>query len=118
MPATSPLAMPTRRSIVLVGRRAAGTAPATAVVCTQAAVLASYACVLLTDGGAGHVRGPVCRLDGPEEMDRLVPGGVLVADSTDPAWLPLLGAVRAKSAGLILAPIVRCALACHCRSRR
>jgi pyruvate,water dikinase len=45
--------------------------------------------------GVGHVRGPVCRLDGPDEIDRLVPGGVLVATSTDPGWLPLLGGVGA-----------------------
>ena len=45
--------------------------------------------------GTGRVRGPVCCLDGPEDMDRLVPGGVLVTDSTDPAWLPLLGGVGA-----------------------
>jgi pyruvate,water dikinase len=41
--------------------------------------------------GRGMVRGPVCRLDGVHEMDRLVPGGVLVTSMTDPAWVPLMG---------------------------
>jgi pyruvate,water dikinase len=45
--------------------------------------------------GSGTVRGPACVLDGPDEMDRLVPGGVLVTASTDPAWLPLLGGLGA-----------------------
>lgn len=45
--------------------------------------------------GAGSVRGTVCRLEGPDDADRLVPGGVLVTASTDPAWLPLLGGLGA-----------------------
>lgn len=45
--------------------------------------------------GSGTVRGPACVLDGPEDSDRLVPGGVLVTTSTDPAWLPLLGGLGA-----------------------
>ena len=53
--------------------------------------------------GRGTVRGPVCRLDGPDEMERLVAGGVLVTTATDPAWLPLLaglGAVVTDHGGL------------------
>ncbi len=53
--------------------------------------------------GSGSVRGAVCRLDGPEQMDLLVPGGVLVTSSTDPGWLPLLaglGAVVTDHGGL------------------
>lgn len=41
--------------------------------------------------GRGTVRGPVCRLDGVHQMDRLVPGGVLVTSMTDPGWVPLMG---------------------------
>lgn len=45
--------------------------------------------------GSGTARGPVCCLEGPDQHDRLVAGGVLVTSSTDPAWLPLLGSVAA-----------------------
>jgi pyruvate,water dikinase len=53
--------------------------------------------------GTGSVRGAVCRLDGPEQMELLEPGGVLVTSSTDPGWLPLLselGAVVTDHGGL------------------
>lgn len=43
----------------------------------------------------GRVSGPVCRVDGPDELDRVVPGGVLVVRETDPRWLSLLAHVGA-----------------------
>lgn len=45
--------------------------------------------------GSGVVTGAVCSLEGPDQQDRLAPGGVLVTASTDPAWLPLLGSAAA-----------------------
>ncbi len=45
--------------------------------------------------GQGVVRGPVCRLDSPEETEALEPGAVLVTSATDPGWLPLLAQVGA-----------------------
>lgn len=45
--------------------------------------------------GSGVVRGQVCRLDGPEQAELMVPGGVVVTASTDPAWVPLLAAAGA-----------------------
>lgn len=34
--------------------------------------------------------GPVCRLNSADEGDRFPPGGVLVADTTDPDWVPVI----------------------------
>jgi len=45
--------------------------------------------------GSGVATGPVCCLEGPDQHDLLTPGGVLVAPSTDPSWLPVLGQVAA-----------------------
>ncbi len=38
---------------------------------------------------AGVVTGPACVLHGPEDFDDMVPGGILVAKLTTPAWTPL-----------------------------
>jgi pyruvate,water dikinase len=38
---------------------------------------------------AGKVSGPACVLHGPEDFDRMKPGGILVAKLTTPAWTPL-----------------------------
>jgi hypothetical protein len=38
---------------------------------------------------AGQVTAPACMLHGPEEFEQMVPGGVLVAAVTTPAWTPL-----------------------------
>lgn len=45
--------------------------------------------------GEGTVSGPVCRLDHPDQIERLRDGGVLVTTSTDPRWVPLLSQVAA-----------------------
>jgi len=37
----------------------------------------------------GRVTAPACVLHGPEEVDRMRPGSVLVAAITTPAWTPL-----------------------------
>ncbi len=37
----------------------------------------------------GTVTGKACVLHGPEDFDRMVPGGILVAKLTTPAWTPL-----------------------------
>ncbi|MGD8821478.1 MAG: PEP/pyruvate-binding domain-containing protein [Anaerolineales bacterium] len=37
----------------------------------------------------GTVSGPACVLNGPEDFDNMVPGGILVAKLTTPAWTPL-----------------------------
>ena len=40
-------------------------------------------------GSAGVAEGPVCRVHGVEDFARFVPGSVLVARTTNPAWTPL-----------------------------
>jgi phosphohistidine swiveling domain-containing protein len=40
-------------------------------------------------GSAGRVEGVVCRIDSPEEGDRLQPGEILVASTTNVGWTPL-----------------------------
>ena len=45
---------------------------------------------------AGHsvgdaiAAGRVCRLDGPDEIEQFVDGGVLVTEMTDPDWVPIM----------------------------
>lgn len=48
--------------------------------------------VLLTglSVGAGAATGVVCRLDSPDESDRFPDGAILVADATDPDWVPVM----------------------------
>ena len=41
-------------------------------------------------GGAGAATGVVCRLDSPDEGDRFSDGAILVADTTDPDWVPVM----------------------------
>ncbi|MEZ5374584.1 MAG: phosphoenolpyruvate synthase [Microthrixaceae bacterium] len=48
---------------------------------------------LLLEGlsvGGGAATGEVCRLDSPAEGDRFPSGAVLVADATDPDWVPVM----------------------------
>ncbi|HEU0052882.1 MAG TPA: PEP/pyruvate-binding domain-containing protein, partial [Longimicrobium sp.] len=40
-------------------------------------------------GSPGVAEGPVCRVHGVEDFARFVPGSVLVARTTNPAWTPL-----------------------------
>ncbi len=40
--------------------------------------------------GEAVAAGPVCRLDGPDQIDRFVDGAVLVAANTDPDWEPIM----------------------------
>jgi pyruvate,water dikinase len=40
--------------------------------------------------GAGAATGVVCRLDSPDEGDRFSDGAILVADTTDPDWVPVM----------------------------
>ncbi len=40
--------------------------------------------------GDAIASGPVCRLEGPEEIERFVDGGVLVTGVTDPDWVPIM----------------------------
>ena len=40
--------------------------------------------------GSGAATGEVCRLDSPDEGDRFVSGSILVADATDPDWVPVM----------------------------
>ena len=48
---------------------------------------------LLLEGlsvGSGAATGQVCRLDSPDEGDRFPTGAILVADATDPDWVPVM----------------------------
>ena len=40
--------------------------------------------------GAGAATGVGCRLDSPDEGDRFSEGAILVADTTDPDWVPVM----------------------------
>src|SRR5262249_22355861 len=40
--------------------------------------------------GADVVSGPVCIIPDPENIDRFVPGSVLVTDTTNPDWVPIM----------------------------
>src|SRR6188508_1774634 len=47
----------------------------------------------LTSGlsiGGGVVSGPVCLIRDPKNIDRFVPGAVLVTDTTNPDWVPIM----------------------------
>jgi pyruvate,water dikinase len=44
---------------------------------------------------AGVMTGKACVLHGPEDFDRMVPGGILVAKLTTPAWTPLFAIASA-----------------------
>jgi phosphohistidine swiveling domain-containing protein len=44
---------------------------------------------------AGRVTGTACVLHGPEEFDRMQPGGILIAKMTTPAWTPLFAMASA-----------------------
>jgi phosphohistidine swiveling domain-containing protein len=44
---------------------------------------------------AGKASGPACVLHGPEDFDRMEPGGILVAKLTTPAWTPLFAMASA-----------------------
>ena len=46
-------------------------------------------------GSPGVAEGPVCRVLGVEDFARFVPGSVLVARTTNPAWTPLFYSARA-----------------------
>jgi phosphoenolpyruvate synthase/pyruvate phosphate dikinase len=41
------------------------------------------------------VTGTACVLHGPEEFDRMQPGGILIAKMTTPAWTPLFAMASA-----------------------
>jgi len=54
--------------------------------------------------GTGKVRGPARLLRAPEEGQRLLPGDILVARSTDPGWTPLFlkaGGVVVETGGYL-----------------
>jgi pyruvate,water dikinase len=40
--------------------------------------------------GGGVVSGPVCIIRDPKNIDRFVPGGVLVTTTTNPDWVPIM----------------------------
>jgi pyruvate,water dikinase len=40
--------------------------------------------------GLGVVSGPVCVIDNPKNIDRFVPGAVLVTTTTNPDWVPIM----------------------------
>jgi pyruvate,water dikinase len=47
----------------------------------------------LTSGlsiGGGVVSGPVCLIRDPKNIDRFVPGAVLVTTTTNPDWVPIM----------------------------
>ena len=46
---------------------------------------------------SGCVTGTACVLHGPEDFERMLPGGILVAKITTPAWTPLF----AMAAGVV-----------------
>jgi pyruvate, water dikinase len=45
--------------------------------------------------GDAVVSGPVCRIRHPADRDRFVEGSILVAETTDPDWLPVMRRARA-----------------------
>ncbi len=52
----------------------------------------------LLDGiaiGEAVVAGPVCRISTPADIDRFVDGSILVAETTDPDWVPVMRRARA-----------------------
>lgn len=56
--------------------------------------------VLLTKGlsvGDAIATGSVCKIDGPSEIDQFLDGTILVTDTTDPDWVP----VMKRAAGIV-----------------
>ncbi len=45
--------------------------------------------------GEAIVSGPVCRISTPADIDRFVDGSILVAETTDPDWVPVMRRARA-----------------------
>ena len=57
-----------------------------------------------TPVGSGRARGRACRLDRPDQGERLARGDVLVVATTDPAWTPLFlkaGALVMETGGFM-----------------
>ncbi len=45
--------------------------------------------------GEAIVSGPVCRISTPADIDRFVDGSILVAETTDPDWVPVMRRAKA-----------------------
>jgi len=45
--------------------------------------------------GEAIVSGPVCRISTPADIDRFIDGSILVAETTDPDWVPVMRRARA-----------------------
>jgi pyruvate,water dikinase len=45
--------------------------------------------------GEAIVSGPVCRLSTPADIDRFIDGSILVAETTDPDWVPVMRRAKA-----------------------
>src|SRR5689334_18266735 len=71
------------------GRRHAGAPRAYTVTPTGARIVSGLAI------GDGAAAGRVCQLDGPSQIDRFPKGAVLVAQTTDPDWLPVMARAAA-----------------------
>ncbi|HEX6095940.1 MAG TPA: phosphoenolpyruvate synthase [Thermoanaerobaculia bacterium] len=44
--------------------------------------------------GTSIASGPVCRVDSPRDLDKVKEGSILVTDTTDPDWVPIMKRVR------------------------
>ena len=82
----------------LVGREAASPPPAAMPRAASGATRHG------TPVGSGRARGRACRLDRPDQGERLARGDVLVVATTDPAWTPLFlkaGALVMETGGFM-----------------